>query len=379
MKILYIPCHSGGYSHIIPSLILDRMLDKAEHESVFLLTRHAKDRYSAFYNRYNIKVLHIDYDGSVSAEKLAYETFKPDVIVDDFSFSTGFLCKTYSIPRVSIQRTGAFSGTLPKNECHRHSSGVDLTKFPDLTKFGFKQPVYLGDLFESEIKIIPGIASLEVLPDYLKTDPSYFYSGPLINEDFYIPDGLEGFFQYNFECKKIYLTYGASQTPPVEIQECMDYILEMGHALITNVESEKLSNMYPDTFYFSGFLPMNYVCSKSDLVIHHCGTGAYYYPIINMVPALIIGTYCYDRDEIIEVFENMSVSEFVRAPEESVDFFQEFKRKFEKMINEDEASKCVRMDKTAILKQEVLDAASGFDFEKALTMAISQCAINSPA
>src|SRR5262249_26023457 len=119
MKVLFIPC-SGAISHIIPLLVLYRMLSGTIAEGVFL----AVGRMHPLLKKLGFNVLDIDHNGyytGIRTEIMAYQRYKPDVVVDDASVTTGYATRLTGIPRVAIQRTGVFPGGIPRNKNHRHS------------------------------------------------------------------------------------------------------------------------------------------------------------------------------------------------------------------------------------------------------------------
>jgi UDP:flavonoid glycosyltransferase YjiC (YdhE family) len=371
MKILFIPCHIGGYAHFIPLLVINKMLKGTEHSSAFLLSKHAKENYEPYYKNFNIDVLDTDYNGTLKSAKEAYVSFKPDVIVDDFSLSACFLCQVYPTPRITIQRTGIFPFDKPVKEHHKHSSSVSDSKFSDVTALGLRPLKSLSDLFIAELKIVPGIRSLEVLPEMVKEDSSYYFSGPLILEDGEIAQDLVLFFKKNKPRKKIYLTYGSAQKPPADISKCVEYILKSDLALITNVQNEECEKLFPETFYYAQYLPMNFVCSQADMAIHHCGSATYHYPVIHKLNTITIGTACYDRENVALRLQKLNIASHISSPGECEDFVLEFQNKFNQQINESESSKVRRIMMQEALNKEMQVAKSNFDFDLMLIEAVN--------
>ncbi len=219
----------------------------------------------------------------------------------------------------------------------------------------------LSDLFAAEVKIVPGIRSLEVLPEKLKDDPSYFFSGPLILEDGEIPLDLNLFFKKNRLRKKVYLTYGCAQKPPAEIKGCLEYMLKNNIALITNVEDEKCRQLFPETFYYSQYMPMHFVCSQVDMAIHHCGSATYHYPVLHKLNTITIGTECYDRENVALRLKELHVAEHIPSPGECLDFIQQFQNTFDQQINESESSRMQRIHMQEILNKEIQASLTNFD------------------
>ena len=66
-------------------------------------------------------------------------------------------------------------------------SDADLkTKWAGLAHLGLPEPKAYSDLFQAPYKIVPGIPSIEVLPPALQNDPSYFFAGPLVMDDYLV-------------------------------------------------------------------------------------------------------------------------------------------------------------------------------------------------
>ena len=79
------------------------------------------------------------------------------MVVDDMSLSTGYATALAGVPRVTIQRTGLFPGSAPKNKTHQHSLKVvsrDVRDLPDVTFMGLPQPQTMFDLFKAVAYIV---------------------------------------------------------------------------------------------------------------------------------------------------------------------------------------------------------------------------------
>src|ERR671938_606149 len=85
MKILFVPGPKDLVAHYLPLLALNRMLGGTSFETAFLVPRsnHGTMR------QFGVNVLDIDHIG-FRTEVLAYKKFKPDVVVDDTSVTTGY-------------------------------------------------------------------------------------------------------------------------------------------------------------------------------------------------------------------------------------------------------------------------------------------------
>src|SRR5947209_20161858 len=170
MRVLFVPMAGGGPAHLIPLLALNKMLaGDPSFETAFLVPRTLHE----YLGRFGVEVVDVDYRGwfrnGFRTEMLAYNRLSPAVVVDDTSISTAFASRLAKIPRVTIQRTGSFPLGTPRNKNHRHILRfVDLKKLPDVTFLGLRQPTSFADLFEAELKIVPGVRSIEVLPPQLQ-------------------------------------------------------------------------------------------------------------------------------------------------------------------------------------------------------------------
>jgi hypothetical protein len=263
--------------------------------------------------------------------------------------------------------------------------------FPDTSFLGVPRAKTMHDLFKAEVKIVPGIRSIEVLPEHLRDDPSYHFSGPLLMEDLLISgfdyevesatskgvnyfrrfDLLESFFKQNEGRRIIYATFGTIAKAGREVIECLKYLLENDTAVVSNIYLEGVSEKDQSLHFFAQYLPMHFVCSKSDLVIHHSGSGAYHYPIINQTPSLTIGTQCYDRDDVAVRLEELGVSMHLPAPAEDSDFVASFKEKMEQYFANSGALLNEKRKNLIPLKEEIDRTIEAFDLEAAFEQAIS--------
>jgi hypothetical protein len=278
---------------------------------------------------------------------IAFAKFKPDVLVDDLHFTSAFSTRFAKIPRISIVR----KGILPHEEYKPgsvHSSPVidylDKLKKIDLPSYGIWKPEKTSDLFVGDVNIIPSIPSIEALPEKLKSDSSYVFSGPLLLSDEEIMKNLEyinfsnktfkdnrteveEFLNRNKTRKIVYFTYGI--TKPNEIADkansCIEYLLKQGFAVITSVNHVvNLSEDESSRLYFFPALPMHMVCSRVHMMIHHCGSGTYNYQLLNQVPSIILGTNCYDRDEVGMQLHKINAGTYLPSDLEQEVFQKEF-------------------------------------------------------
>jgi len=383
MRILFVPFQARVLSHQIPLLALNKMLADTSIETAFLLPHRSQ----AIIRRIGARVLDIDHDGLLRTEITAYKLFRPDVVVDDTSFSTGFATSLTKLPRIAIQRTGMFPRDSPKVMGHSHSIDIDNKMFPDVTGLGLSQPHEISSFFNAPVKIVPGIRSIEQLPESIRHDPSYYFSGPLLIED-YIGEELSNsriiggdefnlsrfsgheplkvFFDAHSHRKLIYLTLGLVAKPSASVYECINYLLSNGVAVISSIKVGNLSPKQQALYYHSTYLPMHYVCSNVDLVIHHCGSGTYHYPIIHSTPSITIGTKCYDRDNIAIRLQELGVSTYLPSPDECDQFVDLFKNSVERRLHGSADSMRGTIEKINVLRSEIELTSSSFDFTELL-------------
>jgi UDP:flavonoid glycosyltransferase YjiC (YdhE family) len=380
MKVLFVPFPQGNIAHYIPLLALSRMLHGSSVQAAFLLSPQMAELAS----HAGVEVLDIRHEGFRS-ELLAYGRYGPDVVVDDCSFqTTGFATALSRIPRITIQRTGYLPGAVPRNKTHRNSGGCSeselalLTRsMPDVTFMGLPQPSTFADLFRAEVSIIPSISSTEVLPPSVEDDPAYVFSGPLLLEDRLIHTftargldlsksrdflSLETFFDSHAQRKRVYATFGTLARPPAALLECLKYLLSNDIAVVTSIKLDNLVKGSEHLYYYAPYLPMHFVCSNVDLMVHHCGSGTYQYPLLHEVPAITVGTMCYDRDDIAVRLAELGVSVHLPAPEEDPGFVGAFKAAIERYL--DASGRLIEETKRRIglLKEEMVRTSAAFDF-----------------
>jgi UDP:flavonoid glycosyltransferase YjiC (YdhE family) len=379
MRVLFIPYQGGPISHGIPLLALKKRLRDASIQTAFLAPRPFHDEL----RRFGAELLDIDYSG-FRTEMMAYGEFAPDVVVDDMSITTGYACALSGVPRVTVQRTGIFAGATPRNANHQHSLGLNIAQLPDVTFLSLPQPRTLSDLFRADIKIIPGIRLIEVLPAHLQNDPSYFYSGPLFLDDLLVvskrPSGAEGsdpkqfesfksleaFFDANKDRRIVYVTVGTVASATKELLDCLKYLVSQGVAVVSSISLPGLSPAEQALYYHAMYLPLNFVCSKVDLAIHHCGSGTYHYPILHNLPSITVGTKCYDRDDVAVRLQELGGAIHLGATDEREDFFADFKDSIDRYFESAGVLRREMQKRLAALNKEVRETAEAFDFEALL-------------
>ena len=384
MRILYVPCHEGGSSHHIPLLALDALSRGESKEKAFLIPR----LFHQFFNRNGIPFLDIDYDGSLHSEIEAYKKYRPDLVVDDWSLSTGFATSLMNVPRITIQRISTFPGHVPVNRNHQHSISINFNRYPDITHLGLRQPRTLSDFFESaDVKVIPGIRSVELLPDRLKNDPTYVYCGPLLGGDYFVPAQetnhknadvrklmdfrpLQTFFDSHSGRPIVYFTFGNVAKANGAIQQCIRYLLDNRIAVVTNIDAGELNPDQQRLYLKARYLPMHFVSSNVDLIIHPGSTGAYHYPILHNVQSITIGTQRYDREDASVRLQELGASIHIPAVEECEDFHERFKAAVAECLDNTGPQSESRRRAMTLLKAEIDETVSRFDYDSVLKQAV---------
>jgi UDP:flavonoid glycosyltransferase YjiC (YdhE family) len=385
MKVLFIPM-GGRLAHLLPLVALNKMLANTSVETAFLVPR----KQHALLRESGVEVLDIDHQGFRS-EIPAYKKYAPDVVVDDASLTTGAATLLTGVTRVAIQRTGMFPGDVPRNQKHGHSMAIstaDLkSKWAGLAALGLPEPKVFSDLFYAPYKIVPGIPSIEVLPAALQNDPTYFFSGPLVMDDFLVNNlgsgnkirfslsdskdfaPLQKFFERNRERKRVYVTFGTVAKPTREIHDCLQFLIDNGISIVSSIKLDNLNEAQQELYYYATYLPMHYVCSNVDLVVHHCGSGTYQYPLMHEVPSIIVGTQCHDRDDVGMRLDELGTSIYLPGPNENENFVGDFKEAVEQYFEESGHFIKEKKKNLAALNQEIEYTVNDFDFKYVLQRA----------
>ena len=381
MRVLFVPFPTAPISHVLPLLALDKMLYDTDIETAFLLPKGGH----AIISQVTDCVLDIDHEG-FRTEMAAYAKFSPDIVVDDASTTTRYATQLARIPRIAIQRTGMFPGTKPRHAHHHHSMGITVDQLPDVSFMGLKQPTTFEELFEAPFKIVPGIPTIEVLPPTVPDPESYIFAGPLLMDDYMIDyagffetasqnlgpvefqsfNPLLSFFAAHQDRRKVYLTFGSVAKAMPIIFECIRYLLDQGIVVVTSIKLDHLTPQQQELYYHATYLPLHLVCANVDLAIHHCGSATYHYPILHTLPALTIGTQCYDRDDVAARLAELGASEHLPSPAECEDFTERFKQAIQRFFDD---SNQIRQQRTQVvqhLKQQIHNTSAQFDFEQLL-------------
>jgi hypothetical protein len=300
-------------------------------------------------NYINLKAIHPFLDN----RNKVIDQYKPDVIIEDFSFDIYQYCEQRNIPVISIQRTGVFRILNPaiRNPLHVHSIEKELINgkrfmifryknytgnSDDLTNKEYYVAKYALDLklknaLNPPIKIIPGIASIEKLPPFVDTK-SYYFSGPLIPNDqieISLLGRIKAFFNENKSKKKIFLTTGLVENQ--DISGIFKYLIKKEYAIATTVFPP--FDVDKRCIFFNPFFPLHYISENVDLIIHHCGNGIYHYPLLHLKPFITIGTQCYDREDVAIQLQNMNISTHIPSPFDDINYMEKFMDSIEKFEN----------------------------------------------
>lgn len=395
MDILTVPYFAGGLSHLLPLYVLHHKYLKKNSE----INNHflVNNQLQTFLRTQNIKCVQIDYFGDdkqslllsndfseiskyvISKEKEAYDKVQPELLIEDNSFTTPLIAEKNSVPRISIQRTGTFRSIDKRfrNSKHVHSmqKGININRASFLVdpknlntpKFNTSDKRYLENYFRPKTKIIPGISTIETLPDDIEDRDSYFYSGPLIVMDKpskKLSERLVEFLEKNQQKPVVFITTGTIDKTPIE--RYIEFFVKRNYAVVTTSNCEINVN-YSDNIFYSNLLPLNYICEISDLVLHQCGSGMYHYPILNKVPSMTIGTQCFDREDIALRLEELEVSSHIPHPEDNDNYWEVFLEK----VHSFEKNELVNHNMINQLKAEIEETMQNFNIQEVIKYTIS--------
>ncbi len=395
MKVLFVPLPEGGAAHLIPLLALNQILANTSTETAFLVPAAMHE----FLRQFGVQVVDVDnhryIHNGLRTEMRAYKKFGPDIVVDDANPGTGLASALARIARVAIQRTGMFPGGEPRNKNLRHSMALsELKDLPDVTFLGLPQPKCFTDFFKADMKIVPGIRSIELLPAHLQDDQTYVFSGPLLLEDFMMGEvglsnlrdldesltidrfkdfgPLRQFFATHKNRRIVYATFGTHAEVSEPLHEALRYLLDNGLAVVSSIHVPDLSNAQSEAYYYANYLPMHFVCSNVDLMIHQCGSGTYHYPIMHNLPTITVGSGCYDREDVAERLMELGVSVHLPGPAEQSDFRERFKAAIDQYLTNPCGFLPEREEKLRWLNSEIQQTLASFDFPEVLQSAIER-------
>lgn len=392
MNILTIPYITGGISHLIPLYVLQQKYLKKNigFKNHFLVNSHAQN----FLKMQGIDCVSIDYvlednlilsknfekinECLVEMEKEAYEIIKPSIIIEDTSCISPLIAEKNNIPRISIQRTGIFRAIDKRyrnpNHVHSFQKGNFIDKSEsfsnsynkEVSMFSESDVILLEQYIKPKVKIIPGISSIECLPDNIEDKESYFYSGPLIVMDKpskNLSEKLNEFLEKNSNKPIVFITTGTVDRTP--IGNFIEFFVKRGYAVITTCNNE-MNELYKEEIFYNRLLPLHHICGISNLVIHQCSSGIYHYPIMNGVPFLTIGTQCYDREDIALRLQELGVSGHIPHPDDNFNYWNIFVELVEKFEN-NKLTDFVMLDN---LRNEINQTMSNFDMAKVIEYAL---------
>lgn len=393
MNILTIPYIAGGISHLIPLYVLQQkyLRNNTRVKNQFLVNNNSQ----RFLMMQGVDCVPIDYgfdenlvmskdllkinECVVEMEKKAYEIVKPSLIIEDTACFTPLIAEKNDLPRISIQRTGIFRSIdkTHRNDTHIHSfhKGSNIAKSvspsnlynSEISMFNSSELSFLEQYIKPKVKIIPGIPTIERLPENVENRDSYFYCGPLIVMDKpskNLSDRLEEFLNNNKQKPIVFITTGTIDRTPIE--KFIEFFVKRNYVVITTCNCE-INEIYKNEVFYNKLFPLNYICGISNLVIHQCSASIYHYPIMNRVPTLTISTQCYDREDIAIRLQELGVSGHIPHPDDNPDYwnvFLDLVNRFEK----NSLTNFVMMNK---LRDEINETMSNFEMEKAIQYALS--------
>jgi hypothetical protein len=394
MNILNIPYFAGGLSHLIPLYVLHHkyIRNNSEIKNKFLVNNSLQNLLKiqgvdcVSMNYFSEDDLLLNSNDNLKLkkyvlekEKEAYEIVKPRLIIEDTSLSSPLIAEKNGIPRISIQRTGIFRSIDKRyrNSSHVHSlqKGSNIERSTFYTNLNNIETFIIND-FDSyffkqyakpKVKIIPGIPTIERLPENIENRESYFYSGPLLVMDKpskNLSNRLDKFLNINKHKSIVFITTGTIDRTPIE--KFIEFFVKRNYAVITTCNCY-INEMYKQDIFYNKLLPLNYICGISNLVIHQCGSGVYHYPIMNRVPSLTIGTQCYDREDIALRLQELGVSGHIPHPDDNPNYWNIFLE----MVNRFEKNTIENYDIMDRLRIEINEIMSNFEMEKVIRYALA--------
>jgi hypothetical protein len=390
MNILSVPYIFGGLSHFLPLYVLNHKLKVINSiKNSFLVNNTIQN----FLKIQNTRFVPIDYnfneniieDGKTDnlnraikeMEEEAFNIIKPSIVIEDTSFLTPLISEKNNVPRISIQRTGLFRSIDSSLRNGRHTHSLQKGFFIDKAEFSseyiqssifdISESSYLNRYKESKVKIIPGIPSIECLPDNINNRDSYFYSGPLIIMDkpsINLSKRIHEFLDVNKGKPVVFITTGTIDRTP--IRKFIELFVKRNYAVITTCDHE-INETYKQEVFYNRLLPLNYICGISNLVIHQCGSGMYHYPLMNRVASLTLGTQCYDREDIALRLQELGVSGHIPHPDDNEDYWNTFL----KMLDKFERNELINYDMMEVLRNEITQTMNAFKMKEVIDYALA--------
>jgi len=401
MNILLLSTVSGIHSHLIPLYVLhQRYLKRVTNVTSYFLI---PEKFHQPYREGGVNVLPIDFyqcgdmelfSDSEKCKKISQQTMnnislaafiaKPDIVIDDGEQLSRLITKN-KIPSISIHRTGYFRSIEPefRNKNHMHSIeksnsrkvwDASLLLNPSLFKKQLDQLhipeniKYILNYLDAKTKLIPGIASIERLPEDIKDRDSYFYTGPLLAKDnpsSRLMEELDLFWNANKGRRTVFITTGLVDQD--NIQDIIMYLLKNNYAVISTRNFEAC-RLYNNQFIYIPFAPLDHICSKADLIIHQCGSGIYHYPLLHQKPAITLGTQCYDREDVAIRLQQLGVSRHIPSPKDDSNYLKIFAESLQMF----EKEKLCNNEQLLKLKEEIIQTMLDFDVEEMLKFTLSK-------
>ena len=374
----------------------------------FLLPQHLHKQYErlgmtvlpidfSFSNDYSLeKVIYRDsrmqlqsnYNKLVEKLNLSLKQSEADIIIEDSEIASTLLAEKNGIPRISLHRVNSWHSSSTKRRSNQKHSIEKVNKgevFDPLTllkpekklsqlylkhfrnTYSESDADYLLNYRNPTTRLVPGIPSIEKLPDNVKDRDTIFYTGPLLIED--VPPAasvkqLNHFFDNNEHRKKIFIATGPEDQE--SIQETIIYLLEKDYAVVSLrmlVELEK----YNEQFFHYSDLSVSYVCSKVDLIIHQCEGNICYYPLLHQKPVITIGTQYYDQEVVAERLQRLKLSKHIPCSTEGADYIQALDMCLELF----EQGQLTDFDELKKITQEIEDTMLSFDMEEVIDATLS--------
>ncbi|MEC3875862.1 glycosyltransferase family protein [Chryseobacterium salviniae] len=389
MNILTIPYIAGGLSHLLPLYVLQQkyLRDNSGIKNHFLVN----DNSQKLLTMQGIDFVPVNYtlkenllkpgspqeikEDIIDMEKRAYEIVQPSLIIEDTSMLSPLIAEKNKIPRISIQRTGIFRSIdkSHRNEKHVHSlekgNTGNSSENPSVlftSNEDFNAP-FLTQYAHPKAKIIPGIPTIERLPENIENRNSYFYSGPLVVMDKpskNLSVRLEEFLCNNKGKPVVFITTGTIDKTPIE--NFIEFFVQRNYAVITTCYCG-INEKYSREILYNKILPLHHICGISDLVIHQCGSGMYHYPIMNRIPSLTLGTQCYDREDVALRLQELGVSAHIPHPDDNPEYWNIFLKKIEQFENKTLIDYKMMDD----LRNEINETITDFNMEKVIAYALT--------
>ena len=318
MRVLFIPYPDGIPSHGLPLLALRRSCDQPI-QGAFLLPR----KYHHLGPLAGVDVLDHDFTGELATELDAYRHYRPDVVIDDCNPATYYACAATRIPRVTVLRIAAFPGYTARNPHQAHTLPI-ADRVSRWVSAAVPAPA-IGELCSAGGHVIPAIAAIEPPTAPMIGNPRYAYAGPLN-----LPDDdtmrlmagparaaeqdaeLQRFLDLHAHRPLAFMTFGIAQGFREEGRACVRRLIESGFAVISTFSAGELDRAARPLHFWSGLVPLDLVCGRADVVIHQCGSGTYYYPLLHGTPTITLATGFVDREDIALRLEDLGVSVHVR-------------------------------------------------------------------